>query len=138
MLLALAGCSAAPTPQTNVFDLAVGDCFDDSASGGTATGVDEVDCAEPHDFEVYASESIDATEFPGASQVAVMADARCLAAFEAFVGIPRSESRYAYATMYPTSDSWAGGDRVILCRIASVDDEGGLVPTTGSLEGVEQ
>ena len=63
LTLLLAACSG------NVFELAVGDCFDD---GDMALGELEeigefplVDCSVPHDNEVYAVVTVDGEVFPG-------------------------------------------------------------------------
>ena len=55
-------------------------------------------------------------------------------AFTAFIGIPFADSRYATRGYYPTTESWANGDRELLCTVV---DEGGA-RLTGSLADVEE
>lgn len=139
---ALTGCSllgagaAAPTPSssdgsaTDVFTVKVGDCVNNGADQGQVTTVPTVSCATPHDSEAYASIIMDAGAFPGAQAVTDKATASCAAQFNTFVGIDYTLSKLEFAYYYPTEQSWANGDREILCLI---DDPKGQ--TTGSLKG---
>ncbi len=138
----LAGCSllgssaAAPTPSstdgssTDVFKVKVGDCINNGTDQGQVTTVPAVDCAKPHDSEAYASIIMDAGTFPGSQAVTDKATAGCAAQFNTFVGIDYTLSKLEFAYYYPTEESWANGDREILCLI---DDPKGQ--TTGSLKG---
>ena len=56
--------------DTDVFSLTVGQCLNDT-SGTEVSEVPIVDCADEHDFEVYADFEIDGDEFPGDFGVAV-------------------------------------------------------------------
>jgi len=139
---ALTGCTilsqAIGEDESGVFTLSVGDCLNDSAQQGDVSTVPVVDCAEPHDSEIYASVLIEGDEYPGVEAVIEFADESCYDEFEAFVGIPKDTSKYGYGTLYPTAESWAGGDREVLCRIVLGDGEGNTVKIEGSLEGVEE
>ena len=64
------------------------------------------------------------------------AETGCTDAFADFAGIPYSDSKSLdFSYYYPTSDSWKGGDREILCLIYAYDSAGTAEKTTGSLEG---
>jgi hypothetical protein len=115
-----------------VFTLSVGDCLNDASETGDVSTVPVVDCASPHDSEIYASITMHDAEYPGEVATIAAADEACAAEFELFVGIPISDSIYSYATLYPTESSWDGGDREILCRIALTRD-GSVEKVTGSL-----
>src|SRR5436309_7771506 len=85
--------SAGAVPPTPVDALEVGDCFDtDQFSPGASIdprGVHAVDCASPHQHEVYAVEhdaSPPGRPFPGDEAMSTQADDECLAAFDAAVG----------------------------------------------------
>ena len=140
LLLTLSGCAvvsdALGPGESLVFDLGVGDCLNDATAGGDVSTVPEVDCDEPHDSEIYAVIVMDDSGFPGDAAVIEQADSGCRAEFEAFVGIPSSQSSYMFAALYPTEQSWNGGDREILCRIALVDEGGAIEKVMGSLKGV--
>lgn len=121
--------------QTDVFTIAVGDCLNDSSAGETVTSVPTVDCALPHDSEVYASIIIPDGDYPGTDVVTGQADADCQAQFDAFVGMAYADSILDYQYYYPTSETWANGDREIVCLIVDTDGAGNLVQATGTLAG---
>jgi hypothetical protein len=119
----------------SVFDLAIGDCFDD---GDMSVGdVDEighvpmVECAEPHDNEVYAVVTVDGDVFPGEIAIQSRADQVCHEAFEGFVGLDYQTSTLDFGWLVPTADTWAAGDRVVACFVYRMDFE----KVTGTLEG---
>lgn len=136
----LTGCGApavdpgAVTAAGDVFTLAVGHCLDDAAASGEVTSVPIVDCAAPHDSEVFARTEVAGDEFPGADALDAELVAFCQGeAFTDFVGIPFPDSRYVTGGYYPTEASWARGDRELLCTIRAAEGT-----TTGSLAGVAE
>ena len=134
-LVALALLLTACFGSGNVFELAVGDCFDDGdlVLGGLEEvgDVPLVECSEPHDNEVYAVVDVDGEEFPGEQAVQDQADEACLAVFDAFVGLDYASSTLDFGWLVPTADSWDMGDRVIACFVYRMD----LEKVTGTLEG---
>ncbi|HWR86383.1 MAG TPA: septum formation family protein [Rhodoglobus sp.] len=144
--VALAGCSLLPggnggnpsggeTPAADgetvdVFTVKVGDCLNDGGVEGEVSETVVIDCAEPHDSEAYASIMIEDGDFPGDDVVADRAVTECTTEFNAFVGLDYQASSLDFAYYYPTQDSWANGDREILCLIV---DPAGKVE--GSLQG---
>ena len=126
----LAACSG------NVFDLGIGDCFDDGDMSAGA-GVEEigdvplVDCTEPHDNEVYEIQTIEGDGFPGDQQIADEADRICFDAFEGFVGLDYQSSALDFGWLVPTAESWEAGDRLVACFVYRVD----LEKVSGTLEG---
>ena len=140
--IALTGCSliteALNGGESDVFSITVGDCLNDDAAEGDVSTVPIVDCDEPHDTEIYASIIMDDGAYPGESDTVDFADQACYDEFADFVGTSVEESAYAYATLYPTQDSWDNfGDREVLCRIALADENGNVEKVTGSLKGIE-
>jgi hypothetical protein len=129
LTLALGACSG------NVFELAVGDCFDD---GDLVLGeleevgdVPVVECSVPHDNEVYAVVTVDGEAFPGDQAIRAEADEVCLDAFDPFVGLDYESSALDFGWLVPTADSWEIGDRVVACFVYRLD----LAKVTGTLEG---
>jgi hypothetical protein len=126
----LAACSG------NVFDLGIGDCFDDGEMSAGA-GVEEigdvplVDCTEPHDNEVYEIQTVEGDGFPGDQQIADEADRICFDAFEGFVGLDYQSSSLDFGWLVPTAESWDAGDRLVACFVYRVD----LEKVSGTLEG---
>ena len=140
--VALTGCSiitqALNGGESDVFSIKVGDCLNDEAASGEISTVPIVDCDEPHDSEIYASIIMDDDEYPGESATIDFADQACYDEFEDFVGISYDDSKYGFATLYPSDESWAGGDREVLCRIALGDESGDIIKVEGSLEDVKE
>jgi hypothetical protein len=127
LLMSLSGCV-----QNNVFELGVGDCFDDEES--LSDGVSEgpiVNCSEPHDNEVYAVHEMSDTTYPGFDTTGERADDLCIDDFEPFVGTPYETSELDIGWLVPTDTSWANGDREIICFVYRVD----LDKMTGTMDG---
>ena len=105
--------------------IVVGDCVD---------GSDVVDCAAPHDFEVYLVTSHPAAAdepFPGNSTLTDYGDQTCSPPFEGYVGVPLADSDYTYLWLAPDAEYWEAGDREVVCGVTNVADE----KLTGSLKG---
>lgn len=140
--LALTGCSLISSAlnggESGVFTLKVGDCLNDGETADEVSTVPVVPCDKPHDSELYASATMDDDEYPGVDATVEFADEVCLDQFEDFVGISYDESIYGYGIIYPSEDSWAGGDREVLCSIGQTDESGDIVKVEGSLEGANE
>jgi len=87
----------------SIFDLSVGDCLNYPSDGGNEllTGVKRLECGEPHDAEVIGLFDMPEGDFPGEDEVTDYASANCPGEFDNFLG--------------PTEESWALGDREIVC-----------------------
>lgn len=117
-LLAYAGAGGVDLPASpgDVFEIGVGDCFDD----GSASEFRElpiVDCALPHDNEAYHVFSLDDGDFPGDSAIDAAAGERCLDEFAGFIGVPYEDSVIFASWLVPTEGSWAAGDREVICFV---------------------
>jgi hypothetical protein len=122
--------------ELDVFSLTVGDCFSTDATD-EVSDVGGVPCSEPHDSEVFALVNYDAdssAEWPGDDAINTFSDEACTAEFEGFIGLPYAESRYYISYLQPTEESWANGDREVVCLVVGEDDE----KITGSLRGVAE
>lgn len=118
--------------STSVFDLGVGDCFDDeSLEAEVLFDVPTVPCSEPHDNEIYFEYSMTETDYPGREATLDAADQRCLDEFEGFVGIDYFESDLDLFSIVPTQESWTDGDRTVLCVLYALD----MSQLTGSMRG---
>lgn len=126
LALALTACSSG-----NVFSLAVGTCFDDPSDFSEVSNVPEVDCAEPHDNEVYYLFDLPDGSFPGSNAVDTAADEGCFEAFQPFVGTEYVNSILWYSYLTPTSGSWDAGDREVVCFLW----HGELEKLEGSMRG---
>jgi hypothetical protein len=125
------GAATEDNANADAFTIAVGDCLNDSSIvEQEVTTLPLVTCDKPHDTEVVASILMEDGEFPGDDAIATRADDECVAAFEEYIGFTYEESTYDFGYYVPTVESWAGGDREILC---TVFDPAG--PIDGTLEG---
>lgn len=126
--------TAAPTAVT---DLEVGDCvvgapFSGDRSG-EATDAQLADCAAAHDGEVVGLVTYTQgpnADYPGQDRVSAFADEKCAAAFAAYVGTAYGTGPLSMLSLWPTEDSWAGGDREAIC--VAFDE---TAPLTGSVAG---
>jgi hypothetical protein len=124
---------AAGPEDTDVFAIALGDCLNEMSSNADdqVSEVPQIDCAEPHDYEVYHVEDIpESGAYPGETSVQESADSMCLEAFDGFVGMPYAESGIDYTPLYPTEEGWGMGDREVLCLAYDLSGQ-----VTGSLAG---
>lgn len=122
---------APPSTQTsaeNVFSLDVGECLNDEGHL-FVRDVPKLDCAVPHDLEVFASLDLTSTEFD-LIRTKTEAEEACKGPYEEFVGLSFDDSMLDLLTYHPTADSWLLGDRHVTCLIG---DPG--VQTVGSLRG---
>ena len=143
MVVVLSGCQSAPraedaasdTPTVNVLELEVGTCLNDvdQPLAQDLTEVPAVDCTTPHQSEVFAAIDVDGTDYPGIDSLTDTAVRDCQVEFERFVGVEFSASALNFHYYYPTTSSWAVGDRSIYCVIF---DPG--VDSVGTLRGAER
>lgn len=124
------GSASGEGEATSVFDLEEGDCF--GAAGEQVETVNVVDCEDPHIYEVYALVDYESDDqaYPGAEDVSAYADEQCEASFEDFVGIEYESSRWYITSVTPSEETWADGDREIVCTL-NLEDESEV---TGSAE----
>lgn len=127
------GTPTAENDNADVFSIKVGDCLNDATASGTVTTAPIVPCSKPHDSEAYKSILMKDGDFPGEDAVKTQADQGCADAFADFVGTTFDDSGLKISYYFPTSDSWANGDREILCTIY---DDG--VKTTGTLKDAKR
>lgn len=131
-LLAVSAVTVACGGDTSVFDLGVGDCFDDPATAtDEVSSVATVDCAEPHDNEIYHAYQVDYPAFPGRTTMLEDAGEECVANFQAFVGRSFADSDLDVFPITPTQASWDDGDREVLCALYAMD----LSKLTGTMRG---
>lgn len=107
-------------------ELRVGDCFDDSGHGTPEVGeLSRVDCAAPHDAEVYALPTLPGepdAPYPGDDQVADVSDQLCVDQFAAYVGVEYLDSKWAFGYYTPVEESWRKfDDRGVICYLVEAE-----------------
>jgi|SRR5262245_31972837 len=124
---------------TNIaFPFLVGDCFDDSAHGQPEAGeLTRIDCASPHDGEVYALPALPGepgATYPGDDEVTSQGDRLCLDAFAPYVGIEYQDSKWDYFYFVPVEQTWNDfDDRQVVCYLVHP----GLDKIEGSLRNIQ-
>jgi len=122
--------------DVSVFDLEVGDCF--RADSDQVESVTVLDCDQPHFYESFAlvnHEAGDDEPFPGDDAIVEFADTECQAGFEAFVDLDYQSSIWYITSVTPSEETWAQGDREIVCTLNQQDEAGEAIEVSGSAEG---
>ncbi len=108
-------------------DLQIGDCFNTSVSGKTAssedteveTNVKVVPCTEAHTDEVFAKGKLTGTTLPSGSELEDQAAAICDEALAKYVGDDNTDVLYAY---YTANDNISyATNKTLTCAIALED-----------------
>lgn len=140
-LLVLGGCGLGGEAGTPTAE--VGDCLNISdleeqlggADSGEIMEIPTVDCGEEHDAEVLVAYELADGPLPSQQVIDGVVETQCLPRFESYLGVPYADSqRFDLFTLYPTADSWAGGDREVLCLVHTMDGS----TVTGTFEGAER
>jgi hypothetical protein len=138
----LSGCSLLVSALTGggdaVHSLTVGDCIDGASGEGIVEDVPVVDCATLHEEEVFLVAKLDLSKYPGDDLLSTQASAICMNAYADFVGLAYEDSLLDYWFFYPSEDSYALGDRQVVCTMSKFDDNGDVVRVTGTLEGARE
>ena len=111
--------------QVSALDLERGMCFN-GGEGDNVGSVSGVNCDEPHENEVFAVLDYPAgsgEEYPGDEELSGYAETECTAEFEAYVGLDYESSRYHLRTLTPSEDTWANGDREVVCILYDPQDD---------------
>lgn len=129
--------TAAPSgEETSVFDLEAGDCF--SVDSDQFDTVVVVDCEQPHEYEafhVFDHEAGPDDPYPGDDALFEFADTECQPPFEEYVGHDYQTSIWFITSITPSEDTWADGDREIVCTLNQQDEDDEPITVTGSAEG---
>ncbi|MEE8601052.1 septum formation family protein [Euzebya tangerina] len=134
-IAALAVLVAACTPS--VVEFTIGECVN-LPDGEEITDYDTVDCAEPHDAEVFALPQMPDGEDAPFNQTAVseFASQRCQGdEFANYVGTDYESSAIWASSLTPSQDSWDNAnDREIVCLLVGepLEDGSGFAQLTGS------
>ena len=109
-------------------DLAVGDCLTDIPSGSLVQLVPKTDCSQPHAGEAYAVLTMPDGEYPGQATINAWQN-KCPVELESYSPDALMGDAIGVFVLYPTAQTWAQGDRAIVC-VATTDTK-----RTGSLRG---
>jgi gamma-glutamylcyclotransferase (GGCT)/AIG2-like uncharacterized protein YtfP len=96
--------------ETPVNTRVLGDCFDTTSTPGWGISVD---CAAPHQFEVYHRDVFTAELYPGLASLEATASTECSRMFDVHFGRAFDPAKVQW--FFPSQASWADGDRALLC-----------------------
>lgn len=118
-------------------DVTVGTCFNTSvpSDGSTATvsTIKAIDCATPHDAEVFVKtdSAFSAGGYPGEESVKQTAILTCGKQFESYTGSDFETTKLDIGAFFPLQSTWNRNDRTIVCFVYRIDG----AKVTGSLKG---
>nr|WP_281386909.1 septum formation family protein [Jiangella mangrovi] len=128
--------SEAPEGDTqDVFDVGLGDCISNFNAEEQVSELTVIACEDEHDQEVFAVFEVPEGDgsFPGAEAFQTQVESDCISEFATFVGMDYNESVLEIRWLEPTEESWAEGDRELVCTV--LDPSG---PVSGTLEGANR
>jgi hypothetical protein len=103
-----------------VFGLRVGECLNSPAN---ALDVTVLSCATPHDAEVFATFSLPAGAWPGASLVQLDASDGCVNRFDSYVNPQLASAGMAQEYVYPNQAAWQAGERTVVCEVRAASGQ---------------
>ena len=101
----------------------VGDCLEapgqDLGNGDLAAVPLPVNCSEQHWAEVLHVGEVGPTVdvYPGDSELGDLAFEQCTDPYLEYVGTPMDQTTLEIHTIFPSEESWADGDRSLLCLV---------------------
>ena len=117
---------ARPFLSGGAADLKVGECFDPPTTvGETVDDVQHHPCTDAHGGEVFFVGDLAAADdapYPTDAAIETEAAALCTPAFDAYTGLDFvTDPDWTFGYLSPTTESWADGDRGIICYAARID-----------------
>jgi putative regulator of septum formation len=111
-------------------EVKVGDCFTELPDAAQGVPVPRsISCQESHAGEVVAVLTMPDGDFPGQPAIDAYAEDKCVAALADYSPPAMLDDSIQLFGRYPTVESWAQGDRGVLC-VATLRP-----PRTGSIKG---
>jgi Septum formation len=111
------------------FGLRPGQCIN---SGPNALDVTVLSCTRPHDAEVFATFSLPATAWPGASAVQADASGGCASRLGGYLNPDLATIDLAQEFIYPNQAAWQAGERTVICEVRATSGRlTGSVRATG-------
>ncbi len=114
--------------------LVPGDCLE--KPGDAFETAQRVDCAKPHDLEVFALVDDPApkgAKYPGRDLMDREANVACPPQFQSYVGVPFDESQLGVTFFVPVKATWEANSRRLLCTVSAKTGK-----LTGSVKGTKR
>jgi hypothetical protein len=103
-----------------VFALRPGECIN---SAGNGLDVTILSCATPHGAEVFATFSLPAGAWPGASAVQQDAGNGCMNRFGSYLNPQLATAALTQEYVYPNQAAWQAGERTVVCEVRAVSGQ---------------
>jgi hypothetical protein len=120
--------------DVGAFELQTGDCIISGqiAADEVFSDVKAVPCTEAHDSQVVGTYNVIGDDLDE-DAIYAEAETRCSQIMESYVGPGWwDEENLTFSFFYPTTESWADGDREVACLAETID---GSLSLTESLAG---
>jgi hypothetical protein len=103
-----------------VFALRPGECIN---SAGNGLNVTVLSCATPHDAEVFATFSLPAGTWPGASAVQQDAGNGCASRLASYLNPQLATADLTQEYVYPNQAAWRADERTVVCEVRAVSGQ---------------
>jgi len=103
-----------------VFALRPGQCIN---SAGNGLNVTVLSCATPHDAEVFATFSLPAGAWPGASAVQQEAGNGCTSRLDSYLNPQLATADLTQEYVYPNQAAWHAAERSVICEVRAVSGQ---------------
>jgi hypothetical protein len=103
-----------------VFALRPGQCIN---SAGNGLNVTVLSCATPHDAEVFATFSLPAGTWPGASAVQQDAGNGCTSRLYSYLNPQLATADLTQEYVYPNQAAWHAAERTVICEVRAVSGQ---------------
>ena len=103
-----------------VFALRPGECIN---SAGNGLNVTVLSCATPHDAEVFATFSLPAGTWPGASAVQQDAGNGCASRLASYLNPQLATADLTQEYVYPNRAAWRADERTVVCEVRAVSGQ---------------
>jgi hypothetical protein len=103
-----------------VFGLRPGECIN---SAGNGLNVTVRSCATPHDAEVFATFSLPAGTWPGASAVQQDAGNGCVSRLASYLNPQLATADLTQEYVYPNRAAWRADERTVVCEVRAVSGQ---------------
>ena len=122
--------TTAPSTAISATELQVGDCLNDLTNSTDVSSLPSVDCAQPHQGEVFAVFDLPPGPYPGADGVDDLVSKGCNARLADYSPSAPADDAVGLFSVYPLEQNWNRDDREVVCIAKATSGT-----TTGSIRG---
>ncbi len=112
-----------------IFVMHTGQCV--NSAPNEMSGVHAVNCASPHDAEVFGTFRVAGHRYPGTPALRRDAGLGCASRLSVYLNPQLASASLTESYVYPDAGAWAAGERTVVCTIRSATGQ-----LTGSVRGL--